>query len=157
MTGDAGFCFAVDALSKAAAIMWQRDCGAVPVVDVDNKILGIVTDRDICIAVASRNQKASEIRAGELCGGEILTCSPGDDIKQAIKLMRKNQVRRLAVADAEGRLAGMISLADIVGAAGGKKKDKSLSTKRVFKLFEAVSKKPPIRLSEIRPEDGEGN
>ncbi len=134
--------------------MAGETAGAVPVVDVDNKILGIVTDRDICIAVASRDRKASEIRAGELCGGQVLTCSPGDDVKKAMRLMRRKQVRRLPVADEEGRLAGMITLADIIDAAGAKKKDKSLSPKKVFKLFEAINKKPPIRLSEISPEDG---
>jgi CBS-domain-containing membrane protein len=153
MTGDAVFCFAVDTLTKAASLMWQRDCGAIPVVDVENKILGIITDRDICIALATRNRKASEIRAGELCKGDVLTCSLEDDIKKAIKLMRKNQVRRLPVINEEGGLAGMITLADIVAAAGAKKKDKALSAKKVFKLFEAISKKPPIHLSEIIPEE----
>jgi len=157
MTDDAGFCFAVDALSKAVSIMRQRDCGAVPVLDAENKIFGIITDRDICIALASRSQTAAEIRAGELCNGSVLTCEPGDDIKKAIKLMRKKQVRRLPVVNEEGNLMGIVTLADIINAAGGKKKDKSLSPKKIFKLFEAINKKPPIHLSEITPEESTEN
>ena len=155
MTADPGFCFAVDSLTKAASIMWQRDCGAVPVLDAGNKVIGIVTDRDICIAVASRDRKASEIMTGELCHGNLLACSPDDEVKKALKLMRKNQFRRLPVIDDDGQLAGIVTLADIVMAAGAKKKHKDLSPKKVFSLLEAVSKKPPIRLLEVNPEEEE--
>src|ERR1044072_6695315 len=105
MTADPGFCFAVDTLTKAASIMWQRDCGTVPVLDAGNKVIGMVTDRDICIAVASRDGRASEIMAGELCSGNVLSCSPDDELKKALKSMRKNQLRRLPVVDGDGRLA----------------------------------------------------
>ena len=153
MTADPGFCFAVDSLTKAASIMWQRDCGAVPVLDAGNKVIGVITDRDICVAVASRDLKASQITAGELCHGEVLTCSPQTEVKKALKLMRKNQVRRLPVVGGDGQLVGIVTLADIVNAAGGKKKHKDLSPKKIFSLFEAVSKKPPIRLLEVSPEE----
>ncbi len=155
MTADPGFCFAVDTLTKAASIMWQRDCGAVPVLDAGNKVIGVVTDRDICIAVTSRDRRASEIMAGELCGGNVLTCSPNDELKKALKLLRKNQLRRLPVVDGDGLLVGIITLADIVNAAGAKKKPKDLSPQKVFSLFEAVSKKPPILLLEVSPEEEE--
>jgi CBS domain-containing protein len=153
MTADPGFCFAVDSLTKAASIMWQRDCGAVPVLDAGSKVIGVVTDRDICIAVASRAGRASEITAGELCGGNVLTCAPNDELKKALKLLRKNQLRRLPVVDGDERLVGIITLADIVNAAGAKKKHKDLSPQKVFSLFAAVSKKPPILLLEVSPEE----
>lgn len=82
MAASPGFCYGVDSLTRAASIMWQRDCGAVPVVDAENKVIGIITDRDICIALASRDQKASEIAAAELCHGAVLTAAPDDDIKK---------------------------------------------------------------------------
>ncbi len=154
MTEGPGFCSGTDTLAGAAMIMWQRDCGAVPVVDAENKVIGIITDRDICIAVASREKKASGIKAGELCAGAVLTVLPDDDIKKVIKLMRGNQIRRLPVTDEEGHLQGIVTLADIVTAAGAKKKNKS-ARKKVFSLIEAVSKKPPIRLSEIVAEEAE--
>jgi CBS domain-containing protein len=155
MTADPGFCFAVDTLTKAAGVMWQRDCGAVPVLDAGNKVIGMVTDRDICIAVTSRDWRASEIMAGELCSGNIFTCAPNDELKKVLKLLRKNQLRRLPVIDGDGRLVGIITLADIVNAAGAKKKHKGLSPQKVFSLFEAVSKKPPILLLEVSPEEEE--
>jgi CBS domain-containing protein len=155
MTADPGFCFAVDTLTKAATIMWQRDCGAVPVLDAGNRVIGMVTDRDICIAVASRDRRASEIMAGELCSRNVLACLPNDELKKALKQMRKNQLRRLPVIDSDGRLVGIITLADIVNAAGAKKKHKDLSPKKVFSLFETVSKKPPILLLEVSPEEEE--
>jgi len=74
-----------------------------------------------------------------------------------LKLMRKNQVRRLPVTGEDGRLAGIITLADIVIATGAKKKHKDLSPKKVFSLFEAVSKKSPIRLQEVSTEEGAAN
>jgi CBS domain-containing protein len=154
MTGDAGFCYGVDSLTKAASIMWQRDCGAVPVVDAENKVIGMITDRDICIALASRDQKASEIEVGELCNGRVWTSSPGDDIKDAVKLMRKNQVRRLPVIDGEGRLQGVVAMADVITAAGARKKSKAIR-KQIFSLVKALTTKTPIRLSEIAPENTE--
>jgi CBS domain-containing protein len=154
MTSEPGFCYGMDSVAMAALIMWQRDCGAVPVVDGENKVTGIVTDRDICIAVASREQKASEIKAGELCSGAVLTVLPDDDIKKVVKLMRRNQIRRLPVTDEQGRLQGMVTLADIIAAAGAKKKSRS-ARKKIFSLIAAISKKPPIRLSEIVIEDAE--
>jgi CBS domain-containing protein len=151
MTADPAFCFAVDSLTKAASIMWQRDCGAVPVLDAGNSVIGMVTDRDICIAAASSDRKASEIMASELCGAGVVSVTPKDQLKKAVKLMRKNQLRRLPVITDDGQLAGIITLADIVSAAGAKKKPKELTYKKVFSLFEAVSKKTPILLSEVPP------
>lgn len=155
MTSGAGFCYGVDSLTKAAVIMWQRDCGAVPVVDAENKVIGMVTDRDICIATASRDLKTSEIKVGELCNGHVLTVSPGDDIKAAIKSMRKNQVRRLPVVDNEGELQGVISMADILNAAAAKKSSKSIR-KQAFSLAKAMIKKTPIKLSVAAVEEAEG-
>lgn len=154
MTSGAGFCYGVDSLTKAAIIMWQFDCGSVPVVDAENKVIGVVTDRDICIATASRDMKPSEIHAGELCNGHVLTVSPDDDIKDAIKSMRKNRVRRLVVVDRDGYLRGMVTMADIINAAAAKKKSKSLR-KRAFLLMAAITRKTPIKLAEIEPEETE--
>jgi CBS domain-containing protein len=152
MTADPGFCFGVDSLTKAAMIMWQRDCGAVPVVNAENQVVGVITDRDICIAAASQDRKASEIRAFELCDGRVWTVSPDDDVRDAIKFMRKFQVRRLPVTDDGDRLVGMLTIADVVNAAGSKKKGKALR-KKVLPLISSVTKKPAIHLSEIAPDD----
>ena len=75
MTADAGFCSAEENLSKAVEIMWQRDCGAVPVIDGEMKVIGMITDRDISVAAGSRNQKLPEIKIGEVIGNKVFTCS----------------------------------------------------------------------------------
>lgn len=152
MTGDAGFCYGVDSLTKAASIMWQRDCGAVPIVNAESKVIGMVTDRDICIAVASRNERASELKVGDLCDGNVLSTEPGADIKDAVKTMRKNQVRRLPVVDKDGYLRGVLSMADVLNAAAAKKSSKSVR-KLAFSLAKAMTKKAPIKLSVVAVEE----
>jgi CBS domain-containing protein len=146
MTTGAGYCSPDNRVTDAAVIMWQKDCGVVPVVGSDNKVIGVVTDRDICIALASRNQTAADIRLGDLIGKQVVTVSQHDEIKTAAKLMGKKQIHRLPVVDDSGNLVGMLSIADLIKAAGGKTKDKTLSSKKIFKLIAAINRKPPIVL-----------
>ena len=145
MTEEVGFCFSSDDLAKAADIMWQKDCGAVPVVDAENCVIGMITDRDICIAVGTRDRKASEIRIEEICGAEIIACQPNDDIKDALKKMRKNQIRRLPVTSQNGELVGIISLIDLLLTTDNDKK----SRKKVVSALIEISKPRPILLREI--------
>ena len=104
-------------LSTAGWIMWEGDCGFLPIVDEDLKLHGVLTDRDICMAVATKYRPAAEIAAREVSGGKAFTCRLEDDVKRAMEIMRKESVRRLPVVDAEGRLEGVLSLNDIVLAA----------------------------------------
>jgi CBS domain-containing protein len=85
MTRDAGFTRAGEPLTKAADIMWQRDCGVVPVVDAEMNVTGMITDRDICRALTSRNKRPSEIKAGEAATGSVVGCRPGDKITDVLK------------------------------------------------------------------------
>ena len=105
MTADAGFCSAEENLSKAVEIMWQRDCGAVPVIDGEMKVIGMITDRDISVAAGSRNQKLSEIKIGEVIGNKVFTCFETDDAEDALKKMRRAKVKRLPVVERK-RCAG---------------------------------------------------
>ena len=101
-------------LAEAVSIMWHHDCGAVPVVGADGKIVGIVTDRDICIAVATSKKLASQIRVGDVIAGGSHTCRPDDDVKSALDTMKKFRVRRLPVVDEDGKVLGVLSLTDIL-------------------------------------------
>ena len=106
-------------LAAAAMIMWRMDCGAVPVVGDDGReVVGMITDRDICIAVATRHRRAEEIAVGEVISGQLFKLRPGDDIRAALEAMRAERVRRLPVVNAAGALQGIISISDIVRAAG---------------------------------------
>jgi CBS domain-containing protein len=113
MTPNVRVCAAEDQMSAAVKIMWDADCGIVPVVDKAGHVVGVITDRDICIACWSRDVKPSDVRVGETMTTDVKTCTPGDTIVAAEKLMEKHQIRRLPVTDAKGKLVGIISMNDI--------------------------------------------
>ena len=145
MKTDVGFCSTEDSLKKAAEIMRFRDCGVVPVVDAESRVVGMLTDRDICLAVAARNRKASDVKTAELIGGSAITCSPAEKLKDALKKMRKHQVKRLAAVGENGELIGILSVSDILLAG---RKSKNLK-KKIYSTLKAISKPRAIVLREI--------
>lgn len=105
--------------SAAAKLMWDCDCGAIPVVE-NQRVVGMITDRDICMAAWMRDQPLSHVRASEVMSRALFYCSPSDTVGVAENLMRSKQIRRLPVVDDLRQLVGILSLADIVrGADGG--------------------------------------
>jgi CBS-domain-containing membrane protein len=101
-------------LGEAAALMWKGNCGFLPVVDDQGKVCGVVTDRDICIALGTRNQKAGEVQVGEVMQQRVYGCNPEDDVHIALQSMRDGHVRRLAVVDYNQKLVGVVSMDDIL-------------------------------------------
>ena len=114
---DVKTCAADANLAAAAKIMWEEDCGAVPVVDADRKVIGMITDRDICIAAATRSARPEDLRVIDVMSKATYTCNAKDDVRVALKTMRDRRVRRLPVLDNQQRLAGMLSLNDLALAA----------------------------------------
>ncbi len=110
------YCRPEDNLATAASVMWSCDCGAVPVVDGMSRLVGVVTDRDVCIALARFKQHAWEVPVCEVMAGQRASCKPGDSAKEALRIMRENQLRRLPVVDEKGALRGIVSVNDIVRA-----------------------------------------
>lgn len=109
---------AADYLSEPAQVMWQQDCGIVPVLAEDGvKVVGVVTDRDICMASWSRNLPPSAILVSDAMSTDIVHCSPNDSIADAEVLMRSHQIRRLPVLNSRAELVGILSIADITQAA----------------------------------------
>jgi len=104
-------------LAAAASLMWDGDCGILPVVE-EGKLVGIVTDRDMFIALATRNKPASEVRVGEVARETVATCEPEDDVHVALATMKNNRVRRLPVVGFGGTVLGIISMNDILLASG---------------------------------------
>ncbi len=104
-----------DPLSSAAKLMWDRDCGVVPVIDAGNeRVLGMITDRDICMAAWMKGRSPGDISVSEAMSPKLYSCGPQDSIMVAENMMRAKQIRRLPVIDGNGRLVGILSLADIV-------------------------------------------
>lgn len=101
-------------LAAAAMVMWRGDCGVVPVVDDERRVLGMLTDRDICMAVATRHQRAGELHAGHVMTRNVTTVGVDDDAQAGLEKMRSAAVRRLPVVDRAGRLVGIVSINDYV-------------------------------------------
>ena len=142
MTKSVGVCEVNDNLAKAVEVMWQKDCGIVPVVDKKSKVVGTITDRDVTVSVFLQNKTTSEIRTGDVINGKVLTCTSKDKIEKVLKTMKKHQIKRLPVVGKKNKLEGIISITDILLAS---KKDKKLQ-KKVLKTLEAIAKPRPIVL-----------
>ena len=112
MTDSPSTCLATDSANEAARIMWECDCGSVPVVDAGGRAVGIVTDRDICMAAYFRGQPLTQIQLGEIMSKDLCTVSADSELSDAERLMQERQIRRLPVVD-NGCLVGIVSLADI--------------------------------------------
>jgi CBS domain-containing protein len=105
-------CSAGDSLNEAARVMWDLDCGAVPVLSADGQVAGIITDRDICMAAYTRGQPLSAMSIESAMSKEVHTCGPEDSIGDAMRVMAEKQVRRLPVTE-DGKLVGVLTFADI--------------------------------------------
>lgn len=115
MTWEPESCTPQDDSAHAAMIMWRRDCGIVPVVERGtNRLVGVVTDRDICIAAAMQGRPPGAVLVGEIMTPKPHACLPDDDLKSALKTMADTQTRRLPVADAQGTLCGIVSMNDLI-------------------------------------------
>jgi CBS domain-containing protein len=101
-------------LGAAVEILWNRNCGILPVVDAAEKVTGVVTDRDICIALGTRNRLPGDITVAEVATGRLLTCVPEDSLGTALAIMASGKVRRLPVVTEEGKLQGILSMDDVV-------------------------------------------
>jgi len=104
-------------VTEAARIMWEHDCGFVPVVDEGRRLAGIVTDRDIAMAGLMTGLPLGLVRVREVMTDEIAACSPEDDVNDAHAAMREHQVRRLPVVDDDDQVVGVVSLNDLVNEA----------------------------------------
>ena len=82
-------------LASVTAHLWRADCGVLPVIDQDRKLIGIISDRDICIALGTRDRPASEVVVDEVMSSSVQTCRAEDDVSVALGLMKEHRVRRL--------------------------------------------------------------
>jgi CBS domain-containing protein len=114
MTTAVRSCRPTATVAEATGIMWEADCGIVPVVNDRNEVLGVVTDRDIAIALGSRGTTAAALRVADVMARDVVTCAPQDSIIDALAVMQKHRVRRLPVVGIGGVLLGILSVNDIV-------------------------------------------
>ena len=137
MTSDVKCCSLDTNLAAAARIMWEVDCGAVPVTDNQGKVVGVITDRDICIAGATRYRAEWDIPVGDVISKTLHACAPADDVHVALATMKRQKVRRLPVVGQDGRPGGIVSINDIVlHATGGKGRD--IPAENVLEAFRSI-------------------
>jgi CBS domain-containing protein len=148
MSVDLETCRPEDTLNRAAQIMWEHDCGVVPVVDAESRVVGMVTDRDICMAAYTQGRSLSEISVSNACSRDVRTCELSDTVEMAESIMREAQIRRIPVVDAERKLYGIVSLADLAQCLEipGRKVD-GLSYQSVASTLAAISQPSSDRSS----------
>ncbi len=106
-------CGPQDSLNRAAQMMWEEACGAVPVVDEQSRPIGFLTDRDICMAAYTQGKPLDALRVETAMARKVVSCGVEDDLGSAAQLMRQNRTRRLPVIDQNGELVGLLSLDDL--------------------------------------------
>jgi len=114
MTRDVVSCHKETDIGTAARLMLEGRFGTLPVVDAHGRLAGIITDRDIAMAAATRQRNASHIAVHEAMSQTVRSCFEEDDLPAALKQMEEGRVRRLPVLDASSQLAGIVSIDDIV-------------------------------------------
>ena len=113
MTSKVRACAPTDTLETAAHLMWEGDCGIVPVVDAGGRPVGVLTDRDVCMSALFNGARLGEIPVARAMSQKVVSVPGSASVQEALELMRSRQLRRLPVVDNKGRLCGVISLADL--------------------------------------------
>lgn len=113
MSESPGTCSPNASLREVALKMVDCDCGMIPVVDGEGKAIGTITDRDITCRAVAEGKNPLDLTAGDIMTTPCLTVSPDSDINECEDKLEQNQIRRMVVADDNGRCCGILSQADI--------------------------------------------
>jgi len=130
-------------LGEATELMWKGNCGFSPVTENEGKVCGVITDRDICIALGTRNKLAGEVKVNDVMSHKLYACLADDEIHVALLTMREGRVRRLPVVDAEKKAVGVLSMDDVLLHAEGNASGKvvELSTDEVVRTYRAINRR----------------
>ena len=125
MTRNVQSCTPETNLAAAAMQMWDGDFGTLPVMDDEGNLIGMITDRDICMAAATRHEDIANIKVGDVITRQVESCSPEMSLRDALHIFENARVRRLPVVNRDERLEGILSLTDIVRYASDVRDQKS--------------------------------
>ena len=114
MTTPAYTCKTDTTLAVASRRMAEKDCGMLIVLDRHGKPAGILTDRDIAMAIGTSDRDPSQLRADQAMTSRVYTCSPNDSLHAVLQLMSEAKIRRLPVVTADGDLRGVVSIDDVI-------------------------------------------
>ncbi len=113
MQTDVACCNATADACAAAETLWDRDCGALPVLGQSGQVIGMVTDRDLCMAALTQGKRLDQIPVRSVMSRGVYTCRVDQEMAVAHYLMREHKIRRLPVLDRKGDLVGILSLNDL--------------------------------------------
>ncbi len=143
MTKNSMACTPDASLNEVARIMWENDCGFVPVVESEARpqLVGVITDRDVCMAAYTRGMALRDLHASDAMAREFEVCRPSEPVSQALLRMSQAQVRRLPVVDEGGQLLGVLSLADLAREATRqrRRRKREITEAEVGSLLSAIS------------------
>jgi CBS domain-containing protein len=140
MTKDPACCVPSDTAQRAASLMRDQDAGVVPVIENEQsrKVVGVVTDRDLCMNVVAEGRDPRTTQIHECMTAVVVSASPQDSVDKATELMRENVIRRVLVIDERHRVAGIVSMADLVG----RSNVKTTEAHETLKTVSAPSREP---------------
>jgi len=107
-------CHPDDSHEQAARLMWEHDCGVVPVVDEEQRVVGMLTDRDVCMGAYTSGCRLADLRVARSMATRVHSCRPEDSIERALEEMREARVRRLPVVDSRQHVVGLLSIGDVL-------------------------------------------
>jgi CBS domain-containing protein len=138
MTPDPTTCRPSDDSRAVIEVMRKEDCGIVPITEGngEHRVVGVVTDRDIALALGERDERPSAVRVSEVMTTDIVSCEPDADLREVSRKMQEAQVRRILVVEG-GRLLGVVSTADLARASTQSGKDRV--GEEVERVMEKVS------------------
>lgn len=149
MTSVVRVCGPTDSLAVAAQAMWDGDCGCLPVIDGERRVIGMITDRDICMSAHLRGVPLHALAVAEAMAKVVYGCKASDKLATATEMLAEHQLRRLPVVDDAGKLIGLITLSALTHAATGKRKKKSsLSPKDLIEVVSTVTSPRPHPVTE---------
>ncbi len=142
MTRNPSCCVVSDQAPRAAGIMRDEDTGIVPVIDNEQSLglVGVVTDRDLCLSVVAEGRDPRAIAVDACMTRTVVSCSPNDSVTKVIQLMKENQIRRVPVVDEQGRLQGIVAMADLVSRGDLKPAETHETLKRISAATPEASK-----------------
>jgi CBS domain-containing protein len=113
MPKDVVTCKTTDSLNRVAQLMWERRCGCMPVLDDAERVVGVLTDRDLCMAAYTQGKRLDDMLATAVMSRPVRTCLPSTNVEEVEDIMMAHGVRRVVVVESNGRLSGLVSLEDI--------------------------------------------
>ena len=140
MMGTPYYCRPDSNLGEATKLMWRGNCGFLPVVGGEGSVVGVLTDRDVCIALGTRGRPSGEVAVADVMSKNVFSCAPDDDVHIALAAMREGRVRRLPVISKGDALVGVISMDDVLLRAEATGSGKAgVSAEEIVKSFRTIN------------------